>query len=110
MAALGPLLGGFLTTEFTPGVGVLHQCADRIVAVVGACAFAPVPDADEEISPGLDVLGAVLSAVGIGLLVFGLIEGRNYGWWTADHRRPVPVAGLAGRRALAGGDRLPRLG
>ena len=70
---------------------------------------------DEDSGPGADVVGAVLSAVGIGSLVFGLIEGRGYGWWTADTDvsllgttwaqggpSPVPIALTVAVVALAG--------
>lgn len=43
----------------------------------------------------LDIGGALLSIVGFGALVFGLIEGRNYGWWTAESEAPFDVAGIS---------------
>jgi Na+/melibiose symporter-like transporter len=36
---------------------------------------------DPHIAPGIDFGGAVLSTIGVGTLVFALIEGRNYGWF-----------------------------
>ena len=30
----------------------------------------------------MDLFGALLSVLGIGLIVFGLIEGRTFGWWS----------------------------
>ncbi|MCB1039070.1 MAG: hypothetical protein KDA94_06015, partial [Acidimicrobiales bacterium] len=32
--------------------------------------------------PGIDVDGALLSAIGFGALVFAVIEGPDLGWWT----------------------------
>ena len=42
-------------------------------------------------------MGAILSALGIGLIVFGLIEGRNYGWIRVEED-----ASLFGREYAAG--------
>ena len=43
-------------------------------------------------SRGNDLAGAVLSVLGFGGIIFGLIEGRNYGWWTRTGH--VSIAGL----------------
>ncbi|MFF2086191.1 MFS transporter [Nocardia sp. NPDC058176] len=43
--------------------------------------------------PGrLDVAGSVLSVLGLGLLAFGLVEGRTYGWITTTH--PMTIGGF----------------
>jgi MFS family permease len=36
---------------------------------------------DEGAKPGFDLPGFLLITFGLGAFVFGLIEGRNYGWW-----------------------------
>ncbi len=36
----------------------------------------------EKKRPGVDVDGAMLSAIGFGALVFAVIEGPDLGWWT----------------------------
>ncbi len=90
MAAVGPLLGGWLTENFSWQWAFLINLPLGVVVIVGA--LLRIPDSkDDDIAPGVDVVGAVLSAVGIGLLVFGLIEGRNYGWWRTDGA--VSIAG-----------------
>ena len=33
----------------------------------------------------LDIGGVILSSLGLGLVVFGLIEGQSLGWWTGLH-------------------------
>jgi MFS family permease len=82
MAAIGPLIGGFLTAVYSWrwafGVNL------PVAAVVVVAALARVPESKEtRAEVGFDAVGSLLSALGIGSLVFGLIEGRSYGWWTA---------------------------
>lgn len=80
MAAVGPLLGGWLTTAFTWPWIFLVNVPIGILLVVGA--FLVVPETRAEITaPGLDVDGLLLSALGFGGLVFALIEGDALGWW-----------------------------
>ncbi|WP_368496842.1 MFS transporter [Herbiconiux sp. A18JL235] len=101
MTAVGPLLGGWLTTYFSWRwafginiplgviivVGALlfvreSREADARAAAPGAVPGAPVgaPGAPSRI----DVVGALLSVVASASLVFALIEGRIYGWWFTD--------------------------
>jgi MFS family permease len=80
--ALGPILGGLLLDHFWWGSVFLVNVP--IVAagiVLGARTIpesrAPVPAGGR---PPLDVVGAVLSVVGLGALLFGVIEGPGRGW------------------------------
>ena len=79
MAALGPLVGGYLTTNFSWTWAFWINVPLGIVVIVGALRYVP-ESKDPGDTKGLDVAGTILSALGIGLIVFGLIEGRNYGW------------------------------
>ncbi|GAA1839052.1 MFS transporter [Agromyces salentinus] len=83
MAALGPLLGGWLTTEFSWRWAFGINIPFAIIIVIGV-----LLTVDESRAPGeprrIDVVGAVLSVIASGALVFGLIEGRTYGWWIAE--------------------------
>jgi EmrB/QacA subfamily drug resistance transporter len=79
MAALGPLVGGYLTTNFSWTWAFWINVPIGIIVIVGALRYVP-ESKDPGDTQGLDVGGAILSALGIGLIVFGLIEGRNYGW------------------------------
>lgn len=77
-AALGPLLGGWLSEHLSWRWAFGINIPIVLVVIAGTLAFlAPSPRRTGRV----DVPGAVLSAVGLGLLAFGLIEGRNYGWW-----------------------------
>ena len=84
MAAMGPLLGGWLTESYSWRWAFYINVPVCLAIVVLALLFVP-ESRDDHMGPLRDYLGAVLSALGIGLLVFGLIEGRTYGWWTATH-------------------------
>ena len=110
MAAVGPLLGGWLTTAFSWrwAFGINLPIGLAIIALV----LLFVPESRGEHSTGVDWLGAALTTVGFGLLAFGLIEGRQYGWWTTIKPltigdwswtaawSPVPVAFAVSAAAL----------
>ncbi|MFY1700423.1 MFS transporter [Micromonospora sp. WMMA1923] len=110
-AALGPLLGGWLTTEYSWrwafGINV------PVGVVVVAATLALVAESrDERAERGVDWLGALLSVLGTTGVVFALIEGRSYGWWRREQPfrlfgldwtsdiSPVPVAAGLGLLAL----------
>ncbi|MBN9239487.1 MAG: MFS transporter [Micrococcales bacterium 70-64] len=83
MAAVGPLLGGWLTTYYSWRWAFGINVPLGIVIVVGVLIF--VSESREAGAPTrIDVVGALLSVVLFGSLVFGLIEGRSYGWWSSD--------------------------
>lgn len=80
MAAVGPLLGGWLTTSFTWPWIFLVNVPIGILVIIGA--VLTVPETRARITvPGLDVVGLLLSAIGFGALIFALIEGQTIGWW-----------------------------
>lgn len=90
MAAVGPLLGGWLTTAFS------WHWAFGINIPLGILIFAgvmlTVAESRGTDTRRTDAVGAVLSVITMAALVFGLIEGRNYGWWTTDG--PLELAGV----------------
>jgi EmrB/QacA subfamily drug resistance transporter len=79
--ALGPLLGGLLTTYVSWRWAFLINLPIGIVTIIGALLFI-----DESLDTGhahrVDGVGVALAAGGLAALVFGLIEGQAYGWWT----------------------------
>lgn len=91
VAALGPLLGGWLTTNYTwPWIFLVNLPLGAVV-LIGLLLFVPETRMDKA-AVGLDVDGFLLSAVGFALLVFALIEGQTYGWWRP--LREFPLAGF----------------
>ena len=89
MAAVGPLLGGWLTTYFTWRWIFLVNIPIAAVVVIGALLIVPETKARVD-TPGLDIVGVLLSMIGFGALIFALIEGQTIGWWTpvAELRLP----------------------
>lgn len=81
-AAIGPLLGGALT-EYADWrwVFFVNVPVGIVVALLG---LLWVPEGRGGRSTGFDAAGFLLSAGALGLLVFGLIEGTDLGWWTPE--------------------------
>jgi MFS family permease len=80
-AAAGPLIGGLITSYISWRASFLVQ-----VLVVGAIALLArrlVDPPRPAHRPSFDVLGAVLSAVGLFFVVFGILQTGTYGWFTA---------------------------
>jgi EmrB/QacA subfamily drug resistance transporter len=83
--AVGPLIGGFCTTYFS----WRWVFAGEVVIVVVILLLArKVADAPPETRPHLDVVGAVLSAAGLGALVYGVLRSSEWGWVQAKEGQP----------------------
>jgi EmrB/QacA subfamily drug resistance transporter len=75
--AVGPLIGGFCTTYFS----WRWVFAGEVVVVAAILLLTKrIADAPVEKRPKLDVVGAVLSALGLGLVVFGVLRTSEWGW------------------------------
>ncbi|GAA3513733.1 MFS transporter [Aeromicrobium panaciterrae] len=81
-AVIGPVLGGWLVSSDAFGIGwrsiFLINIPVGIVLMVLAITY--VPNTRSERATHLDLPGVVLATVGLFLLVFPLIEGRDQGW------------------------------
>jgi len=78
--AFGPILGGFLTTDYSWRWGFRINVIVAPVIVIGALLFMH-PDERSARRPHIDVRGSALIAVGSFSLILGLSEGTTYGWW-----------------------------
>jgi EmrB/QacA subfamily drug resistance transporter len=74
---LGPVLGGYLAEDFS-WRGVFFINVPLAVAVLAITAL-HVPESRDAEARGLDVPGAALAAVGLGGIVFGLLESSRSG-------------------------------
>jgi EmrB/QacA subfamily drug resistance transporter len=76
--AVGPILGGWATTELSWRV----VFAGEVVLVIFILAMTgKVADAKRSgPKPRLDYLGAVMSAVGLGVIVLGTLQSSSWGW------------------------------
>ena len=76
--AVGPILGGWATTEASWRVVFVGEV---IVAAGILLSSRLIREPDREgPAPALDWVGSVLSASGLGLMVFGVLQASNWGW------------------------------
>jgi EmrB/QacA subfamily drug resistance transporter len=75
--AAGPLIGGWVTTEFSWRYVFAGEVV--IVAVVLVVRRRLTPSPAPEHRPHLDVVGVALSALGLGLIVFGILKSSTWG-------------------------------
>jgi EmrB/QacA subfamily drug resistance transporter len=80
-AALGPVIGGWLTTNYSWRWAFRINVFVAIVLVVGALLIKESYDTKEK--PEIDFGGILFSTLGLLLLVFGFIESSTYGWFYA---------------------------
>ena len=78
-AAIGPVLGGWLTTYQSWRWIFRVNIPIGIIGLILAYIF--ITDSKEESSEKIDFLGMIFSGLGFFTLIFGLIEGQTYGWW-----------------------------
>ena len=83
MVALGPVLGGWLATSFGDDGWRLAFNVNLPIGliVIAGLLYWVAESKQEHREGGLDIVGALISIVMFLTLVFGLIEGRIYGWW-----------------------------
>jgi MFS family permease len=89
--ALGPIIGGFLTTAYTWRLAFAGE-----VVIVIAVLWLSRQIHDAPLAPGerptLDLVGTALSALGMAAIVYGILLAGTYGWWGA--RTPFLFAGV----------------
>ena len=76
--AVGPILGGWATTEFSWRLVFVGEVIVSIGILIGTRL---IKEAEREgPAEGLDWVGSVLSASGLALIVFGVLQASNWGW------------------------------
>jgi EmrB/QacA subfamily drug resistance transporter len=90
MVAIGPVLGGWLATDFgIDGWRLAFNINFPLGLIIVIGALLSVQESKvKDLHNSIDVVGALISVVMFVTLVFGLIEGRAYGWWMAKESNP----------------------
>ncbi len=103
MAAIGPLVGSWLTTDFTWRWAFLINIPICVLILVFTLLFVP-ETRDSNPDKRIDVPGVLTSSLGFGAIVFGLIEAQRYGWISQSNGTISPVIfALIGGLALVAG-------
>jgi EmrB/QacA subfamily drug resistance transporter len=76
--AVGPILGGWATTELSWRVVFIGEVVVAI-AILLSTRLIPEPEREGP-RPSLDWVGAAASALGLALLVLGVLQASNWGW------------------------------
>ncbi|MGW0582375.1 MFS transporter [Streptomyces sp. NPDC002920] len=93
--ATGPLIGGFMLDHFWWGAVFLINLPVAALGLVAVIALVPESKSPQGDRP--DLLGAVLSTIGMASLVFAIISGPAHGWTSAR----VSVSGTVAVVVLA---------
>src|SRR6266702_655159 len=88
---IGPILGGWLLTNYWWGWVFLLNVPVALVGLIAA--FALVPESRSPLRPKLDTVGIVASTAGLVGVTYGLIEAGRNGWTDISALLPI-IAGL----------------
>jgi EmrB/QacA subfamily drug resistance transporter len=90
--AVGPILGGWMTTDYS----WRYVFVGEVVVALGILAGTRLmrePEREQP-APSLDWVGSVLSAAGLALIVFGILQASNWGW-LAPRSSPIEPFGFS---------------
>jgi EmrB/QacA subfamily drug resistance transporter len=90
--AVGPILGGWMTTDFTWRLVFVGEVVVAIGILLGTRMIRE-PEREGG-APSLDWVGSVLSASGLALIVFGVLQASNWGW-LAPRSSPIEPFGFS---------------
>lgn len=94
-SAVGPILGGFLTTHYSWRWGFRINIVVAALLVTGSII---IDETEPTRAKKIDFIGVLLSAIGLFLIVFGIIESPTSGWISA-----TVLGSLAGGLLVLGG-------
>ncbi len=77
-SAIGPILGGWLTTNYSWRWGFRINVVVAAVLLIGSLIVRESKDTEEK--SRIDILGVLLSAAGMLSIVFAFIKANTYGW------------------------------
>lgn len=84
---IGPILGGWLLTNYWWGWVFLLNVPVALVGLLAALAL--LPESRAPVRPGLDLFGVVASITGLVGVTYGLIEAGRNGWGDASALAPI---------------------
>ena len=90
--AVGPILGGWATTELTWRIVFVGEVLVAAGILLGSRLI--TEPARAEGKKELDLVGSVLSALGLGIIVMGVLQASNWGW-LAPRNSPVEPFGFS---------------
>jgi EmrB/QacA subfamily drug resistance transporter len=76
--AVGPVIGGFVTSTWTWRLVFGGEVVAVVLILLLRGRLKPSPKAERQ--PRLDIVGAALSAIGLALVVFGILGSSSWGW------------------------------
>jgi EmrB/QacA subfamily drug resistance transporter len=94
--ALGPIIGGLLLAHFAWGSVFLINVPIALLGLAAGIRF--VPNSRNEHAQRPDLVGAPLSILGLGLVLWAVIEAPVHGWTSTE----VLATGVGGLVVLAG--------
>jgi EmrB/QacA subfamily drug resistance transporter len=93
MVAVGPVLGGWLATDFDWRWAFNVNAPLGVIIIAGLLYFVSESKQAQR-EGGIDLVGAAISVVMFATLVFGLIEGRTYGWFEVNPANQFELFGF----------------
>lgn len=77
-AAFGPLIGGWLTASLSWRVAFAMEAVIVVIVLLSSGLLVDAPPVIPK--PKLDLVGVGLSAIGLGMVVFGVLQTSSRGW------------------------------
>jgi EmrB/QacA subfamily drug resistance transporter len=91
-AAAGPIIGGLVTTYAS---WRLVFAAETVMCIGILIASRRMASPEPVRGTRFDFLGAVLSILGLGAVVFGVLQSSQWGWVTASTKAPIAPLGYS---------------
>ena len=99
--AVGPILGGWVTTDFTWRLVFVGEVVVAIGIALGTRLIREEPPAEPRAA--VDWVGGALSAAGLAVIVFAVLQASNWGWLQPRSSPLTPFGFSLTPFAIAGG-------